>query len=108
MGQLLVSLINYLVQASLNDDAESFVRQLALQVPQHGGTLMTIAQPQEPKRIEKGIQLGEQCGIEMDKCEGEREAALKIARTMLDNGLDRSTVMKITGLSVKDLSQQRH
>lgn len=72
---------------------------------------MTIAQQLEQKGIEqgieqgieKGIQLGEQRGIE----KGEREA-LKIARTMLKNGLDRNTVMKMTGLSEDDLSQIRH
>ena len=73
---------------------------------------MTIAQQLEQKGIEKGIeqgiekgiQLGEQRGIE----KGEREATLKIARTMLQNGLDRNTVMKMTGLSEDDLSQIRH
>ncbi len=43
-GQQLISLINYLVQAGETDDAEAFVRQLAQRVPQHGDTLMTIAQ----------------------------------------------------------------
>lgn len=66
---------------------------------------MTIAQQLEQKGIEKGIekgiQLGEQRGIE----KGEREATLKIARTMLQNGLDRNTVMKMTGLSEDDLDQ---
>lgn len=115
-GQQLISLINYLVQAGETDDAEAFVRQLAQRVPQHGDTLMTIAQQLEQKGIEKGlergrqegIQLGEQRGIEKGKREGEREAALKIACAMLDNGLDRSTVMKMTGLSEDDLSQLRH
>lgn len=69
---------------------------------------MTIAQQLEQKGlekgIEKGIQLGEQRGIE----KGEREATLKIARTMLQNGLDRSTVMKMTGLTADDLDQIRH
>ncbi len=32
------------------------------------------------------------------------EATLKIARTMLQNGIDRSTVMKMTGLSEDDLA----
>jgi predicted transposase/invertase (TIGR01784 family) len=73
---------------------------------------MTIAQQLEQKGIEKGIkkgraeglQLGEQRGIE----KGEREATLKIARTMLQNGIDRSTVMKMTGLTEDDLAQIRH
>ncbi len=115
-GQQLISLINYLVQAGETDDAEAFVRQLAQRVPQHGDTLMTIAQQLEQKGIEKGlergrvegrqegIQLGEQRGIE----KGKLEARLDVARTMLDNGLDRSTVMKMTGLSEEDLSQLRH
>ncbi len=73
---------------------------------------MTIAQQLEQKGIEKGIQqgieqgiqLGEQRGIE----KGEREATLKIARTMLQNGIDRNTVMKVTGLTEEDLAQIRH
>ena len=69
---------------------------------------MTIAQQLEQKGIEKGIeqgiQLGEQRGIE----KGEREATLKIARTMLQNGLDRNTVMKMTGLSEDELAQIHH
>ncbi|MGU7133075.1 Rpn family recombination-promoting nuclease/putative transposase, partial [Salmonella enterica subsp. enterica serovar Glostrup] len=89
-------------------DAEAFVRELAQRVPQHGDALMTIAQQLEQKGIEKGraegLQLGEQRGIE----KGEREATLKIARTMLQNGIDRSTVMKMTGLSEDDLAQIRH
>lgn len=36
------------------------------------------------------------------------EATLKIARTMLQNGIARSTVMKMTGLSEDDLAQIRH
>ena len=46
----------------------------------------------------------QQCRIE----KGEREATLKIARTMLQNGIDRNTVMKMTGLTEDDLAQIRH
>ncbi|EPR9734487.1 Rpn family recombination-promoting nuclease/putative transposase [Enterobacter bugandensis] len=107
-----ISLVHYIVQAGETADAEAFVRELAQRVPQHGDALMTIAQQLEQKGIEKGIkkgraeglQLGEQRGIE----KGEREATLKIARTMLQNGIDRSTVMKMTGLSEDDLAQIRH
>ncbi|HFW0767326.1 TPA: Rpn family recombination-promoting nuclease/putative transposase, partial [Salmonella enterica subsp. enterica serovar Java] len=103
-----ISLVHYIVQAGETADAETFVRELAQRVPQHGDALMTIAQQLEQKGIEKGraegLQLGEQRGIE----KGEREATLKIARTMLQNGIDRSTVMKMTGLSEDDLAQIRH
>ncbi|WP_426812601.1 Rpn family recombination-promoting nuclease/putative transposase [Klebsiella sp. WOUb02] len=103
-GQQLISLINYLVQAGETDDAEAFVRQLAQRVPQHGDTLMTIAQQLEQKGLERGRVEGRQEG----KLEGKFEGKLEVARTMLDNGLDRSTVMKMTGLSEDDLSQLRH
>lgn len=77
---------------------------------------MTIAQQLEQKGIEKGIEkgraeglkLGEQRGIEKGRTEGERETTLKIARAMLQNGIDRSTVMKMTGLNEDDLAQIRH
>lgn len=69
---------------------------------------MTIAQQLEQKGIEKGIekgiQLGEQRGIE----KGRNEGKLEVARTMLQNGIDRNTVMKMTGLSEDELSQICH
>ncbi len=61
---------------------------------------MTIAQQLEQKGIEKGIQLGEQRGIEKGK--------LEVARTMLQNGINCNTVMKMTGLTEDDLAQIRH
>ncbi|MDO2456344.1 MULTISPECIES: Rpn family recombination-promoting nuclease/putative transposase [Enterobacter] len=103
-----ISLVHYIVQAGETADAEAFVRELALRVPQHGDTLMTIAQQLEQKGIEKGraegLQLGEQRGIE----KGRNEGKLEVARTMLENGIDRNTVMKMTGLTEDDLAQIRH
>lgn len=98
------ALIHYLLQAGESADSEAFVRELAQRVPQHGEALMTIAQQLEQKGIEKGIQLGEQRGIE----KGRNEGKLEVARTMLQNGIDRNTVMKMTGLSEDELSQIRH
>lgn len=69
---------------------------------------MTIAQQLEQKGIEKGIEEGIQIGREKGHSEGERDATLKIARTMLQNGLDRDTIMKMTGLTDEELSQIRH
>lgn len=102
------ALIHYLLQAGESADSEAFVRELAQRVPQHGDALMTIAQQLEQKGIEKGIKLGEERGIEKGRTEGEREATLKIARAMLQNGIDRDTIMKMTGLSSDDLAQIRH
>ena len=96
----LMALIHYLIQAGESADSEAFVRELALRVPQHGDALMTIAQQLEQKGIEKGIQLGRQ--------QGRNEGKLEVARTMLQNGLDRNTVMKMTGLTADELAHIPH
>ncbi|MDO2300930.1 ISNCY family transposase, partial [Escherichia coli] len=38
----------------------------------------------------------------------ESQPTLKIDRPMLQNGIDRNTVMKMTGLTEDDLAQIRH
>ena len=101
---LVMTLIQYSIQTGESADSEAFVRELAQRVPQHGDALMAIAQQLEQKGIEKGIQLGEQRGIE----KGHNEGKLEVARTMLQSGLDRNTVMKMTGLTADDLAQIRH
>ncbi|HBH6890053.1 TPA: Rpn family recombination-promoting nuclease/putative transposase [Serratia marcescens] len=103
-GQQLVSLINYLVQAGETDDAEAFVRNLAQRVPQHEDELMTIAQQLEQKGLERGLEKG----LTQGRVEGEREATIKIARAMLQKGLDNQTVISLTGLTEDDLNQIRH
>lgn len=50
-----------------------------------------------------GIQISVQGGIEKRRSEGEREVIQKIARTRLENGTDRNTVMAMTGLTEEDL-----
>ncbi len=54
---------------------------------------MTIAQQLEQKGIEKGIE------------KGKRKATLRIVRTMLQNGIDRNSIMSMTGLTENDLEQ---
>ncbi|HHJ4624315.1 TPA: Rpn family recombination-promoting nuclease/putative transposase, partial [Raoultella ornithinolytica] len=99
-----ISLVHYIMQTGETSDAEAFVRQLAQRVPQHGDALMTIAQQLEQKGIEKGIEKG----IQLGRQEGRNEGKLEVARTMLENGIDRNTVMKMTGLTEDDLAQIRH
>ncbi|ENH6307058.1 Rpn family recombination-promoting nuclease/putative transposase, partial [Salmonella enterica subsp. enterica serovar Newport] len=103
-----ISLVHYIVQAGETSDAEAFVRELAQRVPQHGDALMTIAQQLEQKGIEKGIQQGIQQGIQLGEQRGIEKGKLEVARTMLQNGIDRNTVMKMTGLTEDDLAQIRH
>ena len=56
------------------------------------------------KGFEKGIKQGIQTGLREGRNEGKRE----VARPMLQHGLDRTTVMKMTGLSEADLAQIQH
>lgn len=104
----MISLVHYIVQAGETSDAEAFVRELAQRVPQHGDALMTIAQQLEQKGIEKGIQQGIQQGIQLGEQRGIEKGKLEVARTMLQNGIDRNTVMKMTGLTEDDTAQIRH
>ncbi len=104
----LASLMNYMLQVGDTAAPEAFIRELARRVPQHEEVLMTIAQKLEQKGIEKGRLEGLQLGIEKGRLEGEREAALKIARSLLDSGLDLATVMNATGLTADELAQIRH
>ena len=101
---LVMTLIQYLVQAGESADSEAFVRELAQRVPQHGDALMTIAQQLEQKGIEKGIQLGEQRGIE----KGRHEGKLEVARSLLKMGMSHESVLEATGLTADDLAQIRH
>lgn len=84
------------------------MRALAQRLPQHEDELMTIAQQLEQIGIEKGLQQGIQLGRQEGRNEGKLEGKLEVARTMLQNGIDRSTVMKMTGLTEDDLTQIRH
>ncbi|HFV9933085.1 TPA: Rpn family recombination-promoting nuclease/putative transposase [Salmonella enterica subsp. enterica serovar Bovismorbificans] len=104
-------LLNYMVKAG-EAPAADFMRALAERLPQHEDELMTIAQQLEQKArmegrmegLEEGIQIGEEKG----RNEGKLEGKLEVARTMLQNGLDRNTVMKMTGLTAGDLTQISH
>jgi len=57
---------------------------------------MTIAEQLEQKGMEKGME------------KGGREATLKIASAMLQNGIDRNAVMKMTGLTEDDMAKINH
>ncbi|ELX2273932.1 TPA: Rpn family recombination-promoting nuclease/putative transposase [Yersinia enterocolitica] len=88
--------INYIIQVGDTADPEAFLRSLANRLPQHEESLMTIAQKLE----QKGEARGEANGLKKGK--------LEVARTMFANGLDRATVMKMTGLSEEELAQICH
>lgn len=91
-GHQVMSLINYMLQASEAPDLEVTISKLAQRVPQKKDELMTIAQQIEQRGRLKGLQ----------------EASLKIARNLLANGMDVRTVMKMTGLTEEEIKQLRH
>ena len=103
-----ISLVNYIVQAGEVSNAKTFVRQLAQRVPQHENALMTIAQQLEQIGLEKGLELGRMEGKEMWLQQGGQVMQLTIARTMLKSGMDRNTVMQMTGLTEDELAQISH
>lgn len=55
------------------------------------------------KGMEQGIEQGIEKGMEQA-----RATILNIANSMLADGFDCATVMKLTGLSADDLAQIRH
>ncbi|WP_145501325.1 Rpn family recombination-promoting nuclease/putative transposase, partial [Yersinia similis] len=83
---------------------KTFIWELARRSPQHKELLMTIAQ----KLKQEGRQEGRVEGIQIGEANGLKKGKLEVARTMLANGLDRATVMKMTGLSDEDLTQIHH
>lgn len=95
-GEQLVTLMNWMLQTGDTTRPEAFLEELARRSPQHEEIFMTIAQKLEQKGLEKGLE------------KGEREATLKIARTMLQSGLDRNTVMAMTGRTEEDLQHITH
>lgn len=107
-NEQLTSLMNYMLQVGDTAAPENFIRELARRSPQHEEVLMTIAQKLEQKGIEKGRQEGRLEGRLEGRQEGVFEGKLEVARSMLATGLDRTMVMKMTGLSADDLAQISH
>lgn len=61
---------------------------------------MTIAERLRQEGHLNGLQEGHRKGLQ--------EEALRIATTMLADGIDRLTILRITGLSAEDLPAQPH
>ena len=92
----LKTLFNYLLQTGNARRFGRFIHEVAQRVPQHRERLMTIAERLQEVGRRKG------------KREGQHAEALRIARTMLADGTDLSTVQKITRLSVEDIQGVSH
>jgi len=107
-GQQVMALINYMLQAGETPDVKALIRELAQRVPQHEDELMTLAQQLEQIGRKQGLEQGLEQGLAQGRQLGEQEASLKIARNLLENGMDVASVMKMTGLSEDELKQINH
>ncbi len=99
---------NYMLQVGETRNPGELLSTLASRVPEHEDTLMTIAEKLRLEGEQRGLQKGMLLGEEKGRQEGMLEGKLEVARTMLANGLDRDSVMKMTGLTADDLAQIRH
>ncbi|MGT8853961.1 hypothetical protein ACUZXT_17690, partial [Salmonella enterica subsp. enterica serovar Paratyphi A] len=77
-------------------------------VPQHKERLMTIVDRIRESGRRKGKREGVQQGIQQGIHQGKQEEALRIAHTMLEQGIEREMVLMITGLSDEEIKAKRH
>ncbi|MEQ5196794.1 Rpn family recombination-promoting nuclease/putative transposase [Klebsiella pasteurii] len=96
-------LFHYMLQYGNTTDPSVFIRRLARRLPQYEERLMSIAQKLKQEGRQEGRLEGRQEGHLEGLEEGSRREALRIASSMLQNGLDKETVQKITGLSADEL-----
>ncbi|MGX7903778.1 Rpn family recombination-promoting nuclease/putative transposase, partial [Klebsiella pneumoniae] len=96
-------LFHYMLQYGNTAEPGVFLRRLARRLPQYEETLMSIAQKLKQEGRQQGRLEGREEGHLEGLQEGSRREALRIAGSMLQNGLDKEMVKKITGLSADEL-----
>ncbi len=57
---------------------------------------------------ESGRRKGKREGVQQGIHQGKQEEALRIAHTMLEQGIEREMVLMITGLSDEEIKAKRH
>ena len=114
------TLFNYILRTGDAPRFSEFIHGVAERSPQHKEHLMTIADRLHEAGFQKGWLEGKLEGKQEGKKEGKQEGkqeglikgrrdeALRIARTMLADGIDISTVQKITRLSAEDIQGLSH
>lgn len=104
----LKALFNYLVQVGDSTHFTEFIQQVAERLPQQKERLMTIAERLRQEGHRNGLQEGLQTGLQTGLQQGKREEALRIAATMQADGIDKLTILRITGLMAEDLAAKDH
>ncbi len=102
------TLFNYILRTGDAPRFSEFIRGVAERSPQHKEHLMTIADRLHEAGLQKGRLEGLQEGRQEGIIKGRHDEALRIARTMLADGIDISTVQKITRLSAEDIQGLSH
>ena len=100
----LKTLFNYLIHSGKALRLGKFIREVAQRVPQHKEKLMTIAERLREVGRRQGKREGRLEGVE----EGQRAEALRIAQTMLAEGMALEMVLRITGLPEAALAVRHH
>ena len=100
----LKTLFNYLIHLGKVFRLGKFIREVAQRVPQHKEKLMTIAERLREVGRRQGKREGRLEGVE----EGPRAEALRIAQTMVAEGMALETVLRITGLPEAALAVRHH
>ncbi|EOF5962195.1 Rpn family recombination-promoting nuclease/putative transposase [Salmonella enterica] len=113
----LKALFNYLmIQHGHTPRFTTFIRDVVGHVPHTKERLMTLIERIRVADRRKGERQGRQLGLEEGLAEGlekglekgQHVAALRIARQMLADGLDRETVQRFTGLTAEELQDVSH
>ena len=98
------TLFNYILRTGDAPRFSEFIREVAERSPQHKEHLMTIAD----RLHEAGLQKGRLEGLQEGLIEGRRDEALRIAHTMLADGIHIYTQQKITHLSPQNIQHLNH
>lgn len=102
------TLFNYILCTGDAPRFNEFIREVAERSPQHKENLMTIAERLHEAGLQKGRLEGREEGLQEGLIEGQRAEARRIARTMLADGIEISTVQKITRLPTDELYNLSH
>ncbi len=94
------ALFNYLLRSGDAVRFHEFLQAAVARLPEQKEKMMTIAERLREEGHLAGLQMGVQQGIQQE--------AQRIARTMLENGIDIALVQLITGLSADELASLRH
>ena len=101
----LQTLFNYLLRYGNVSHVSAFIHEVAERSTHHKERLMTIAERLRQEGHHHGLQEGIQQGLEQGVQKGTQEEALRIARMMLENGIDHNLVQLITGLLPGDVTE---